>query len=96
MLTAEEADQRNIDQLAEETFSLSESEKKIETENEATEKALEKEHTELQKETLPVSQEERSEDVEGKSRTTKIRQKIFPTRCLYPIWKLMTKKSSVN
>ena len=67
VLTDEEADQRNIDQLAEETFSLSESEKKIETENEATEKALEKEPTELQKETLPVSQEERSEDVEGKS-----------------------------
>lgn len=66
VLTAEEADQRNIDQL-EETFSLSESEKKIETENEATEKALEKEPTELQEVTLPVSQEERVEDVEGKS-----------------------------
>ena len=66
VLTAEEADQRNIDQL-EETFSLSESEKKIETENEATEKALEKEPTELQEVTLPVSQEERGEDVEGKS-----------------------------
>lgn len=66
VLTAEEADQRNIDQL-EETFSLSESEKKIETENEATEKALEKEPTELQEVTLPVSQEERVEGVEGKS-----------------------------
>ena len=66
VLTAEEADQRNIDQL-EETFSLSESEKKIETENEATEKALEKEPTELQEVTLPVSQEERVEDVEWKS-----------------------------
>lgn len=66
VLTAEEADQRNIDQL-EETFSLSESEKRIETENEATEKALEKEPTELQEVTLPVSQEERVEDVEGKS-----------------------------
>ncbi|PQD38097.1 MULTISPECIES: AAA family ATPase [Enterococcus] len=66
VLTAEEADQRNVDQL-EETFSLSESEKKIETENEATEKALEKEPTELQEVTLPVSQEERVEDVEGKS-----------------------------
>ena len=66
VLTAEEADQRNIDQL-EETFSLSESEKKIETENETTEKALEKEPTKLQEKTLPVSQEERSEDVEGKS-----------------------------
>ncbi|MGM0157282.1 ATP-dependent protease ATP-binding subunit ClpX [Enterococcus sp. AZ191] len=67
VLTAEEVDQRNIDQLAEETFSLSESEKKIETENETTEKALEKEPTKLQEKTLPVSQEERSEDVEGKS-----------------------------
>ena len=66
VLTAEEANQRNVDQL-EETFSLSESEKKIETENEATEKALEKEPTELQEVTLPVSQEERVEDVEGKS-----------------------------
>lgn len=68
VLSAEEADQRNIDQLAEETFSLSDSKKKIVVENESTEKALENEHIQPQEErNFPVSQEERSEEIEGKS-----------------------------
>lgn len=66
VLTAEEADQRNIDQLAKEAFSLSESEKKIEIENDTTEKGLEKEQIALSEENnFPVPQEKRGEDVEG-------------------------------
>ncbi len=65
VLTDEEADQRNIDQVAEETFSLSENEEKVEDVEDVKE-VTEEETIDEQEKNSFASEKERGEDIEGK------------------------------